>query len=201
MTHTGPDKNIFFRNFSNLGKRYASRFFLKKDSIFILATYFKHREEILLENALKTGKYGLYALVHLLTSTRPWKLIPMEITWTPEQPWARYVERERVRCGAKTYARPQTAISTALLPLLQSTVLLFWAASCLRQCCVLLFSVSLCSLVTALCSLVFGIIVFSCLHRCVCPSLHECRRRGVNLEAAPTQLPGCTKSCCSFLKV
>ena len=168
MTHTGPDKNIFFRNFSNLGKRYASRFFLKKDSIFILATYFKHREEILLENALKTGKYGLYALVHLLTSTRPWKLIPMEITWTPEQPWARYVERERVRCGAKTYARPQTAISTALLPLLQSTVLLFWAALCALVCdnavfpcfryhCVLLFA--------PLCSVVFDIIVFSCLSK------------------------------------
>ena len=160
MTHTGPDKNIFFRNFSNLGKRYASRFFLKKDSIFILATYFKHREEILLENALKTGKYGLYALVHLLTSTRPWKLIPMEITWTPEQPWARYVERERVRCGAKTYARPQTAICTAATAAKHSSAVLgSIVCSCLWQCCVPLFSVSLCSVV---CTAVFCCFWYHC---------------------------------------
>ena len=98
--------------------------------------------------------------VHLLTSTRPWKLIPMEITWTPEQPWARYVERERVRCGAKTYARPQTAICTAATAAKHSSAVLgSIVCSCLWQCCVLLFSVSLCP---GLCTAVFCCFRYHC---------------------------------------
>ena len=57
---------------------------------------------------------------------------------------------------AKAYAKPQTAICTAATAAEHSSAVLgSLVFSCLRQCCVLLFSVSLCSLV-------FCIIVFSC---------------------------------------